>query len=139
MVVIGVMAAIAMPRFGSVMSDYRAELAARRVVADLEFARVRANSTSTSQQVVFDDNTSSYEMLGAVSLTKSTDTYTVQLSERPYRATIVSAVFDDAADKDIITFDGFGTPDSGGTIVLEAGGITATVLLDGSTGRAVRQ
>src|SRR5918993_4277272 len=62
--VMAVLAAIALPRFGGAIGRYRGDLAARRVVQDLNLARSIAMSRSTKQAVVFDLITHQYELVG---------------------------------------------------------------------------
>ena len=49
--ILGVVAAIAAPRYGNAIQNYRANAAAQRLRADLEYARARAKSTSSSRTV----------------------------------------------------------------------------------------
>ena len=39
----------------------------------------------------------------------------------------------------VVIFDGYGMPDSGGSVDITAGGVTKTIQLDPDTGRAVVQ
>ena len=67
----------------------------------------------------------------------------MSLALEPYAADVVSAAFDDPDDAldaiEAVTFDGWGTPDSGGTIVVAAGPQTRTIVLDPDTGKAAVQ
>ncbi len=55
------------------------------------------------------------------------------LSDAPYYAQLVSAAF---GGDEVVTFDGYGLPDSGGTVVVGVGGVTRNVVLDGQSGLA---
>ncbi len=52
--ILTVLAAIGIPRYGASAARYRADLIARRLVADLRLARGHAQATSASQSVEFD-------------------------------------------------------------------------------------
>ena len=133
MAIITVLSAMAVPRYVGAQQRYRADAAAQRIVVDLAMARSRANTTSTSQSVVFTLATSQYQMPGVPDLKNSGGTYTVLLGGAPYQATLVSADFGGTAQ---VTFDGYGVPNSGGTLVVKAGGFQRTISLDASSGKA---
>src|SRR2546423_1230735 len=114
----GVFAAIALPRYSGAVARYRAEVAAKRIVADLGVAQARARQLSTSQTITFTPASNQYQIVGMTDPDRSTATYTVTLSDSPYRTTLVSASL--GGDTSLI-FNGYGMPDSGGTIVVQAG------------------
>jgi prepilin-type N-terminal cleavage/methylation domain-containing protein len=134
--IIATLAAVAAPRYAASATRYRADLAARRIVADLHLAHARAKAASASQTVQFSPSTNDYELPGLPSLDGAAGTYTVELSDRPYDATLVSADF--AGDTQV-TFDGWGIPDSGGTLILTVGSERRTVVVDAETGKATIQ
>ena len=136
MAIITVLTAMAVPRYTAAQQHYRADAAAHRLVADLAMARSRANSTSTPLMVVFNVASSQYQMPGVPDLKHSTATYTVLLGGEPYKATLVSADFAGAPQ---VTFDGYGVPNCGGTVVVRAGGFQRTVVLDANSGKATWQ
>ncbi len=136
MAVIAIVAAIATPRYANALTRYRAEAAARRVVADLALARQTAKSTSSSRTVVFDAVNDSYSIPSVRELDTAGMTYGVQLQDPPYQAQIVSV---DLGGDWLITFDGFGIPDSGGTVIVQAGDNQHTVVVDPETGAAAVQ
>jgi prepilin-type N-terminal cleavage/methylation domain-containing protein len=133
---IAVLAAIAMPRFGSSVHRYRVEAAAHRVIADVAYARSAARADSRPQSVVFSAGGDVYSLPGLEDMNRTGNTYTVRLGEEPYRASIDSASFSGAATPDTLTFDGYGTPKGGGTIALSSGGFTVQVEVDPVTGVA---
>ena len=63
-------------------------------------------------------------------------TYTVKLAETPYSARITSASF--GGDSDLV-FNGFGIPDSGGTVVIRVGSYTKTITTEANTGKVTIQ
>ncbi len=133
LLIIGLFTAIAAPRAASSMSNYRAEVAAYRIVADLDYARRNARTTGANQMVSFDQVGRSYLLFGVADLDRSGNTYTVELSEEPYRLRAVKADFGGTT---AVIFDGYGLPDSGGTIKISSGSRAMTVTLDADTGKA---
>ena len=133
MTVIVIVAAIATPRYANALTRYRAEAAARRVVADLALARQTAKSTSSSRTVEFDAADDSYVIPNVRELDTAGTMYRVQLQDPPYQAQIVSV--DLGGDWQII-FDGFGIPDSGGIVIVRAGDVQYKIVVDADTGAA---
>ncbi len=135
-VVTAILAAIAVPRFGNSISIHRADTAAKRITADLALAQRRGKMTSAAQRVVFTPASGTYELIGLAGMDHSTQAYVVSLAGPPYEAVIVSANF--GGDSEVI-FDGYGTPDSGGTVVIRVGDFLRQIDLDADTGKAVAQ
>ena len=132
--IISVFGAIAIPRYANSLQQYRAHLAAKRVATDLKMAQFRARALSTSRTVTFTVTGSSYQIAGETDLIRSGTTYTVQLLDLPYRATITSAQFGAAAGTSSISFNGFGMPNNGGSITVVSGNFTKTVTVAPLTG-----
>ena len=131
--ILAILAAIVVPRFGASITWRRVEGAARRIASDLNLAQRRASQTSTSQTLAFNTTTHSYRIVGLPDPVRPGSEYVVLLREPPYEVKIVS--IDLGGDANLV-FDGFGTPDSGGTIVLRSGDYRATVTVDSATGQA---
>lgn len=134
--IIATMAAIAAPRYAASAVRYRADLAARRIVADLALAQSTAKANSSSRRVKFFVNSDQYRLFDLQPLDGDSSYYNINLSERPYEADITSVDF---GTDDQIIFDGWGVPDSGGTVVLTVGSEQRTVVVDGETGKATIQ
>jgi prepilin-type N-terminal cleavage/methylation domain-containing protein len=132
-VIIGILAGIALPRYADAVATRRLDAAARRLVVDLSLSRSRARTSSTSQTVAFDVNADRYELVGMDHPDRAGEKYSVHLSDEPYQAKIVSVQLGGDAE---IVFDGFGMPDTGGTIVIQVGGYQKTVIVDALTGQA---
>ena len=133
--IIGIMAAAAVPTFYSSLTFHRVETAARRLKADLERTRQTARLTSSSQSITFQNATSYSMSADVVDPDHPSETYAVDLSERPYELDSMTIDFDGDTS---LTFDGYGIPSQGGTVVLSANGYTCTVTLDGTTGRVTK-
>jgi Tfp pilus assembly protein FimT len=128
--VMGIMAAVAAPAFFESLVYHRVESAARRVKADIELARHTARLKSATQSVTF--TATGYSLSGAVSgLDDPGQSYAVDLTAEPYELSKVSANFNNALT---VAFNGYGTPTSGGTVVLTAHQHRCTVTVDGVTG-----
>src|SRR4029079_1687292 len=72
-----------------------------------------------------------YSLAGIKSFDKANTTYSVDLKKEPFSLTSATANFGGAAT---VSFDGYGTPSSGGTVVLAAKSHQCTVTLNGTTG-----
>ncbi len=130
LLIMGILAAVAMPTFVDSLSFCRVESAARRLKADLELVRQTARLKSASQTITFSGST--YTTSASIkSLDRPQQTYSVNLSDSPFGLTGVTANF---ASQQSVSFDGYGKPTSGGTILLEANDHQCTVTLNGTTG-----
>lgn len=133
LVIVAIMAGVAVPRFTGSNTRLRSAAVAQRIAADLAAARGRARSLSTSQTVIFNLVANTYELPGLQSLDRAASPYVVELSNEPYKATVVSADFAGAPQ---IIFDGYGHPDNGGSVVVRVGEVLKTIVVDPQTGMA---
>ncbi len=131
--IIGLMTAIALPRYSEASNHFKADLAATRILADLTLARSQAVATSSNQTVVFDLASSRYTMAGITGLDGKSPDYILNLSADPYNCSLVSVSFGGATS---VTFDAYGSADHGGQITVQSNGSMATVTLEASTGKA---
>ena len=128
--VMSIMAAVAMPSFLDSLLFHRVESAARRVKADIELTRHTARLTSAAQSMTFANTT--YTLSAAMkALDRPGDTYFVDLAAPPYEVSSVTANFNATT---AVSFDGYGSPSSGGTVVLALKGHQCTLTLNGATG-----
>lgn len=132
-VIIAILSAMALPRFGASIARARADAAAERIALDLDLARRHAMLRGASQAVIFDGGTDSYTMPGIAHLDHPDVEYKVDLSELPYDVQL--GLIDLGGDQQII-FDGYGVPDSGGTITVSTATQTRIVTVDSETGQA---
>ena len=132
LLIISILAGIAVPQYANALAGRRLEAAATRIVADLSLARRQAQMSGTNQSVLFDAGNDSYVLVGVQHLHRAGEEYKVSLSQEPYRATIVSAEL--GGDAEII-FDGYGVPDTGGTITIQVGARTKAINIDADTGQ----
>lgn len=134
--ILAIFAAVAAPRYGRASGRYRADLAARRVMADLCLAQSCAKAASSSRTVSFSTATKSYQLLNVPSPDGLSGDYTVVLSAEPYNADLTSANFNGSSQ---VVFNGWGLPANGGTVVVSVGSQQRTVVVDGATGRVSLQ
>jgi len=130
MAIIGLLSAMAVPRFANASMRSRIDSAAKRVAADLELARKYAIHSSTPQTVTFSGN--SYEIPGLRHLSHSTSSYNVDLADEPYRAQIKNAMFGGDSE---ISFDIYGSADSGGTVDITVAKMHRRVRINATTGQ----
>lgn len=129
----GIMVAVAVPRFVDALSYHRAEAAAKRIEADLKWARQQALSNSAPQTVQFSPGTDDYTIPGMDDLDHTGQTYAVDLAAYPYSASLESATLGGDSN---VQFDRYGQPDSGGTITVQSGPFQRTVTIDPDVGAA---
>lgn len=129
--IIAVSATLAVPRYGSALTRYRVESAAQRVASDLDLARSMAHSQSRTISVAFDLAADRYQFSTVMDPDDPASPYRVLLGQPPYRAEIDSVWF---AGSTIAGFNGYGAPESGGTVVVNAGVRFRTVVVDEDTG-----
>lgn len=130
--ILGIVAGIAVPRFGNFIARRRVDAAATRIATDLALARREAKFSSSTLTVSFNVGADSYTLVGMDDPDHAGREYAVPLTEEPYNASITSADF--GGDFEVI-FDGYGVPDSGGTLVVAVGSYRKTLTLNADTGR----
>lgn len=79
------LAAIAALRYQASIIRYRADLAARRVVADLDLAQATAKAKGSSQIVIINEGTDTVVLSGQAGLDPHVAEYSTKLSESPYQ------------------------------------------------------
>ena len=131
--IIGILSAIAVPSFLYSLASHRTNQAARRIVVDLELARREATMASAARTVTFDAAGEFYTLIDVEHPDHPGQPYTVVLLDEPFQVEILAV---DLGGDGVVVFDGYGQADSGGTIKLQSGAITATIIVDAATGRA---
>jgi prepilin-type N-terminal cleavage/methylation domain-containing protein len=137
MVIITIAALTAVPMMSSA-SSVQIRSAASMIAADLEYAKSMAISRGQNYSVLFDQNADSYQLEDQNNnviqhpVKKGFD-YIVdfQSDTRLNRVDITGANFSGNSD---VEFDSMGSPDSGGTVSLQAGGTTVTIMVEPITG-----
>ncbi len=132
--IIGIISAMAIPRFGNSIAIRRADGAAWRIAADLELARRHAMTTSTSQEVRFTGGAdAAYTLVGMAHPDHPDQDYIVSPARDLNDTEGISADF---GGDFVVIFDMYGRPDSGGTVKVRAGDHYRTVTVDAETGLA---
>ena len=136
-VVMSIVAAAALPKWTGSLQKLRVANAAARIAGDLARTRSAAYGSSTPRTVTFSVASGQYSISDVATLGRSSGTYTVTLTDDPYRCSLVSVWGQTGSQT--ITFDGYGLPDKGGTIIVAANGLQKSIVVDASTGTAVVQ
>jgi Tfp pilus assembly protein FimT len=141
--IIGVIAALAAPRYGSAIARQRADGAASRIASDLAYARALARMTSASVTVTFNPSQRSYTIPTARNPLLGTPApYSVDVSASPYQgamlggaATAASSTMPStgsATGTFSLSFDGFGEPTAIGWVIVQSGEWSRKVSMDSS-------
>ncbi|MBI1189525.1 MAG: prepilin-type N-terminal cleavage/methylation domain-containing protein [Tepidisphaera sp.] len=137
LVVVGVVAAMAVPRYGAARSQYRVQAAAQRAASDYLGLRQRAMAASGNGRLLASDNASKYTIEVTsrdASGSTTTTTQTVDLSPEPYRAAIFDVSYSKGSD---FGFDAYGNTLGAGTLTLRSTWTACQVSLDASGGASV--
>lgn len=132
-IILGILAAVAVPSFLHSLASHRTKQAARRIITDLELARREATMASAARTVTFDDAAESYTLSNVEHPDHPGQPYTVVLLDAPYQVEIQTV---DLGGDGVLVFDGYGQADSGGTIVVQSGALAVTIVVDAATGQA---
>lgn len=137
LLILSILVAAASLRYAEALLQYRVEAAAQRIAADLRLAQQEAKLKSTTQKVRFQaPSANSYTLVDLADPDRRGTEYTVDLGAEPFEVVISSAVFGSDAS---LAFNGFGIPDDGGSVVVQAGTYQKTVSVDAATGKAFVQ
>lgn len=135
LVIVGILGAMAIPRFGSAIAGHQADAAALRIAADIRLARRQAMQTGTTATIVYNTALHSYALLGKADMDFSTGTYTVDLRRDPYRAQIIAVTSDVPS---LLKFDGYGVLTSGAfSLTLRVGSQSRAIAVDPAQGEPV--
>jgi type II secretory pathway pseudopilin PulG len=132
--IIGILSAMAIPRFGNSIMLRSVDGAARRIAADFELARRHAMTASVAQTVRLQNGTDpGYTLVGLQHLDHPTQPYLVSFAQDCHGVALVS--YNVGGDLELV-FDMYGVPDSAGQLVIRAGSHQRTISIDAQTGRA---
>ncbi len=138
--IVGIMAAITVPRWATAVQQCYVNNAANRIVADLARAQALAYATSTTQTVTFNVGTNQYTIDKLADPNHPSLIYTVSLAASPYNASLVSV---NLPGSNPVAFNGYGLPvglpTTGGTIAVAAGSLQHTITINATTGTTVIQ
>lgn len=139
--ILGILAAAAVPTYVDSLSYFRAEATAKRIAADLRLARRTAKTSRAERTVQFSVPANQYELVGMNHMDHSDRQYVVRLAETGYPATLISVNCDGNAS---VTFNMYGQPFTGspsaplvaGSIVIQSADEQRTIVVDPTTGNA---
>jgi len=133
MLVLGILAAVAAPRFAAQLQHHRLEMAVRRVIVDLEAAQSLAYHADAPRTVSFTTGANGYRINGLLDPDRPQDAdYNVFLNQSPYHCTLGAVSFSGGTS---VTFNGHGLPDHGGSIQIRSGNLLRTVTIEAGSGR----
>jgi len=150
MLVMGILAAVAAPRYSSSTASFRVEAAAKRIVADLNYVRLRARMTGNASEgwVSFFPSLEKYRLTAVPDPDHPSNEYWIDFAKTAYPVDLVSATFTNVlgvTSAEALKYDLYGFPKSGtspiaalasGQIVVASGGQQRTVVIDPVTGKA---
>ncbi|MGD9689889.1 MAG: Tfp pilus assembly protein FimT/FimU [Phycisphaerales bacterium] len=132
--VLAIASAVAVPRYAHAIQRYRLDAAAKRIAADLEYVGAYARAQSAGHSVTFDIPTCGYTSTAApTGPDRHKASMKISLGGEPYRVALISASFGGSSTA---TFNGFGTPAAGGSVLIGAGKEGRRITLDAASGRA---
>ena len=140
--VMGILAAVGVPKFASAVSRLRCEAVAKRVASDLNFARRVAIQSSRTATVAFRSNPAGYDMTGVANPANATIQYSVNLSDVDSSIALVAFSFNGGSS---LAFNNYGRPMVGPTAMV-SGGVTVrsgehsfNVIVTATTGEVLVQ
>ena len=150
MLVMGILAAVAAPRYSSSTARFRVEAAARRIVSDLNYVRLRSKMTGSASAgwINFFPLTEEYSLSGTPDPNHPDQEYWVNLAKTSYPVDLVSVAFtntNSATTGQTMQFDMHGSPWAvagqlarlaSGQITIASGSEQRVVVIDPVTGKA---
>ncbi len=137
--IMGILATVAAPKFLDSLTRYKVEAAARQVAADLKHARHHAKTIGATQSVVFTPAADTYDLPGMNDINRAGQPFSVDLAKTGYAAQLVSVSFGPLGTDTTVVFDMYGRPDYGGSVVVQTGSEQRTIDVDGATGNVTIQ
>jgi prepilin-type N-terminal cleavage/methylation domain-containing protein len=152
--IMGILAAVAAPRYQEATNRFRVAAAAKRIAADLNLTRENANSNGVGadgEWVTFNSGADNYRLWNDPDIDHPGSEYWVHLQKTAYPVDLVHAKFTNQngyTDWLTIKYDMYGRAKSGlppfipdayltsGQIVVQAGAAQRTVVINAVTGEA---
>ena len=122
--IVGILAAVAAPRFAASAAAMRTEAVARRIAADLNYARRMAILTSRETSVTFTLSPARYAMTGVTNPDRPAEAYQVTLSDLDAGASLASASFNGTTTG---SYNAYGRPLVSGS-ALTSGSVAGSVV-----------
>jgi type II secretion system protein H len=132
--IMGMVGAVAIPRFANVLRYRKLDLASRRVMADLRLARMQAIHDSADRKVIFDFAANRYSV---PQYAGTADTRTVQFGTGHTEGLTLAGTPGPSLE---VVFTRLGVPTAGAATVKVADGTQqAVITVSGTTGRVSRE
>lgn len=137
--VIGILSAVALPRFVDAVDRLRTEAVARRIASDLNYARRMAIQSSRTVTVTFVASPAGYQMAGVVHPDHPSQSYAVGLADLDSTVALKTFQFNGGGS---LSFNTYGRPLVGvaalvtGTVEVSSGNRVFTVVVDPATGES---
>lgn len=128
--IIGILTAATAPRLVDSVSRHRVEAAARRLAADLEYARTHARMRNQPETVSFDIAGDRYSLSTASRTNRPSLPYVVAVRD-DFRVDLLSADF---AGSPAVTFNAYAVPNSGGSVAVRTGTHQRTIVVAADSG-----
>lgn len=133
--ILAVIAALAAPRFGGSFDRRRADGAASRLVAEIAAAQQVARRTGAPSRIEFDETEHRVTFLDLMDPDHPKNLYVIALAAEPYHARLAGVAF---GGKNRLTFDGYGDPESPGTVTIAVGSESRTITIGADGGSALQ-
>lgn len=131
LLIIGAIAGLALPAYGSAAARYRLQSAVHQLTNDLDRSVAYARASGTPVTVQFDTGNHTVTFVGMPAGTVGGPDLVLDLDSGAMDAEISSATFGAGTE---YTISGFGIPSEGGTVTLRNGSAGATITVDPTTG-----
>lgn len=125
--VLGVLAGIAAPRYSAAMTAVQLEAAAKQLAADLRRAQTVAMAKATSVAVSIDPATETYRSTSLPDLKRPTATLSENVAARGHGVQISASTFGAGTN---VTFNFRGEPTVAGAVTIAAGSQTAVITVN---------
>lgn len=125
--IIGVVAAIAAPRYAQAAARYRVDAAARRTIAEFERVRRLALAGSCSYSLTLAPATDVI-VTNAVTGPNAGSSASVSIGEAPFGAAFVATTI--IGGGSVFTIDGYGSVVNSGTVVIYSAGLATTLTIN---------
>lgn len=131
LVILSIIAVAAQLRFATALAEHRAATLTRQIVKHIELVRQSARATSTAKSLTINAVNQTYTLNGVTNPDRRSATFAVSLTNYVPRAAFGTVSL--GGDSTLV-FNGFGQPDSGGSIQVIVDGLTRAITIDSVSG-----
>lgn len=131
--IMGILTAVAVPKFADTLHRHRLTNAARQLKADIDLARRFARAKTSSETLTFNTTSESFSFSSLTDPNHHSLLKLIDLSKSPFQCEITDVNFNSTT---AVTFNSYGVPDNGGTITLSCASYQMVVTVDAETGGA---